>query len=100
MKKHNIQRTPPQQAERYSPDVREGLSDAQAARRVSEGLNNVVSASQGKSYGRILRDNLMTVFNLLNFALAACVILVVFQRAVHRRNHMQYNYRHISGDTR
>ena len=76
MKKHNIPRTPPQQAERYSPDVREGLSDAQAARRVSEGLNNVVSASQGKSYGRILRDNLMTVFNLLNFALAACVILV------------------------
>ena len=76
MKKHNIPRTPSQQAERYSPDVREGLSDAQAARRVSEGLNNVVSASQGKSYGRILRDNLMTVFNLLNFALAACVILV------------------------
>ena len=76
MKKHNIPRTPPQQAERYSPDVREGLSDAQAARRVSEGLNNVVSASQGKSYGRILRDNLMTLFNLLNFALAACVILV------------------------
>ena len=76
MKKHIISRTPSSQAERYSPDVHIGLSDEQAADRVREGLNNVMSESQGKSYGRILRDNLMTLFNLLNFALAACVILV------------------------
>ena len=48
----------------------------QVRRRVADGLVNVVSASQGKSYARILRDNLLTLFNLLNFALAACVILV------------------------
>ena len=76
MKKQHVRRVEPDAAERYMPDARTGLTDGQVARRISDGLTNVASTSQGKSYGRILRDNLMTLFNLLNFALAACVILV------------------------
>lgn len=76
MRKHIQNHISSAEAERFSPDVHEGLTSEQAARRTSEGLNNVVRASQGKSYGRILRENVITLFNLLNFALAACVILV------------------------
>lgn len=76
MKEQHSRRVAPADAERYAPDAHAGLTSEQVRRRVEDGLDNVVSASQGKSYGRILRDNLMTLFNLLNFALAACVILV------------------------
>ena len=76
MKNQTVRRVAPDQAERFSPLPSRGLTADQVRRRVADGLVNVVSASQGKSYARILRDNLLTLFNLLNFALAACVILV------------------------
>lgn len=76
MSKQHKKRADAGHVSRYSPDPRTGLNASQVDARIRDGLSNVTSASQGKSYARILRDNLLTLFNLLNFALAACVILV------------------------
>ena len=53
-----------------------GLTSAEAARRAAAGQSNRQTAERGKSTARILADNLFTPFNLLNFALAACLALV------------------------
>ena len=55
---------------------REGLSSEEAARRAAAGQSNRRSEDPGKSVLRIVADNLFTLFNLLNFALAACLALV------------------------
>lgn len=57
-----------------SPDT--GLTEAEAQRRREQGLSNEVTADPGKSVGQILRENLLTLFNLLNVALAVCLALV------------------------
>ena len=53
-----------------------GLSAAEAAARVQAGQANRQSAQPGKSVPQILGENLFTLFNLLNFALAFCLALV------------------------
>lgn len=53
-----------------------GLSEAEAAARAAAGQGNRQSEEPGKSIARIVADNLFTLFNLLNFALAACLALV------------------------
>ena len=53
-----------------------GLTQAQAEERMREGRGNVMDTDQGKSLKRILFDNIFTFFNFLNFALAACLLLV------------------------
>ncbi|MBQ5991609.1 MAG: HAD-IC family P-type ATPase [Clostridia bacterium] len=54
----------------------EGLSEAEASRRAAAGQSNRRTEASGKSIARIVSDNLFTLFNLLNFALAACLALV------------------------
>ena len=54
----------------------EGLNSEEAARRAAAGNSNRQTAQPGKSVARIISDNLFTLFNLLNFALAACLALV------------------------
>ena len=63
-------------AERFHPDPRLGLSGAQVESRVKAGLHNGDSGMKTKTEGQIIRENIFTFFNLLNFALAAAVILV------------------------
>lgn len=58
------------------PTPPEGLTNAEAARRAAAGQSNRQSAEPGKSVPRIVADNLFTLFNLLNFALAFCLALV------------------------
>lgn len=53
-----------------------GLTEAEAARRAEMGLDNRHKADAGKSVGQILAGNFFSLFNMLNFALAACLILV------------------------
>ena len=65
-----------QTAERFHPDPQTGLSQDQVQRRIREGLHNGVSGIKTKSEGQIIRENVFTFFNILNFALAAAVILV------------------------
>ena len=54
----------------------EGLTSADAAKRAAAGQDNRQTEQPGKSVMRIVADNLFTLFNLLNFALAACLALV------------------------
>ena len=54
----------------------EGLSAVEAAKRAADGKGNRQTADPGKSVARIVADNLFTPFNLLNFALAACLAVV------------------------
>ena len=65
-----------QAAERFHPDPQLGLSQEQVQRRVREGLHNGTTGIKTKSEGQIIRENVFTFFNILNFALAAAVILV------------------------
>ena len=59
-----------------SPTPPTGLTEAEAARRADMGLDNRHKADPGKSVGQILASNFFSLFNMLNFALAACLILV------------------------
>ena len=73
------------------PTPPEGLTQAEAAKRAAAGQSNRQSEDPGKSVPRIVTDNLFTLFNLLNFALAFCLALVgswrnmMFHRKWHRR---------------
>ena len=53
-----------------------GLTQEQAEERFRNGRGNVLDDDQGKSIRKILFDNIFTLFNFLNFALAACLFLV------------------------
>ena len=58
------------------PTPPEGLTAAEAEKRRTAGQSNRQTADPGKSVPRIIADNLFTLFNLLNFALAGCLALV------------------------
>lgn len=63
-------------AQRFYPDPREGLTQRQVEQRMGEGLHNRDTGVRTKSEGQIIRENVFTFFNLLNFALALAVLLV------------------------
>ncbi len=56
--------------QRFYPDPGEGLTSSQVEQRVKEGLHNGDSGVHTKTEGQIIRENVFTFFNLLNFALA------------------------------
>ena len=60
----------------FVPAESGGLTAAQAARRAETGQANRQTRDSGKSTGQIVAENLFTLFNLLNFALAICLALV------------------------
>ncbi len=62
--------------QRLHPDPAVGLTSQQVAQQVERGLHNGGSGVKTKTEGQIIRENVFTFFNLLNFALAAAVILV------------------------
>ena len=53
-----------------------GLTLKQVEERKAAGQVNIPSKSGAKTYGAILRDNILTFFNLLNLGLAAAIIAV------------------------
>lgn len=61
---------------RYHPAPDEGLSPALWQQRMIEGQNNVDCTVSTRSVGRIVRDNVCTLFNLINVILAAAVLAV------------------------
>lgn len=61
---------------RLHPDPAVGLSVRQVEGQIQKGLHNGGSGVKTKTEGQIIRENVFTFFNLLNFALAAAVILV------------------------
>ena len=64
------------QVRRYQPKAEQGLSSQEVAARVQEGLVNFDASVPTKTIGRIIRDNVCTLFNLLNALLALAVLLV------------------------
>ena len=62
--------------EGYEPTPEDGLSEEEAARRLAAGQGNTASEDPGRSVPQIVCANLFTLFNLLNVALALCLIAV------------------------
>ncbi len=58
----------------YTPP--EGLTEEEAVSRAAAGESNRPPEADEKSTAQILRGHLLTLFNLLNFALAGCLIAV------------------------
>ena len=54
----------------------QGLSSAQVEERIAKGLQNTLPASASKSTAQIFKENICTLFNLLNFLIAVALALV------------------------
>lgn len=61
---------------RYNVTAESGLSTQQLQQRVADGLINKESRLPTKSIGRILCDNFLTLFNLINILLAIAILCV------------------------
>lgn len=61
--------------ERVFPDPKLGLTTAQAASFLEQGLGNEMVESSAKSTGQIIRENTLTFFNLVFVVLAALLVL-------------------------
>lgn len=53
-----------------------GLTQAQVEERIADGKVNVQPQSKTKTIGRIIKDNSLTLFNMLNIILALMIIFV------------------------
>lgn len=62
--------------ERFEPEYATGLNQLQVQMRQQQGLTNGDGEIKTKTVGQIIRDNLITPFNILNIILASMVFLV------------------------
>ena len=62
--------------ERFNPNLNEGLSSKQVKLRIEQGLLNKEAIVPTKTISRIIRDNVFTLFNLLNFGLALAIFAI------------------------
>lgn len=60
--------------ERFKVDHQKGLNAEQVTLRKQQGLVNISDNVHTKSYQQILKDNLFTLFNLINVTLAGLII--------------------------
>lgn len=61
--------------QRVQPDPSVGLTDEQVEERFGRGMNNVQPNVVSKSYLGIFRSNVLTLFNFINFVLAALIFV-------------------------
>ena len=61
---------------RFRTDLKRGLSDEQVQTRIEEGLVNNTGTGSTKTIFQIILSNILTVFNLITFAVAAWLISV------------------------
>ncbi len=61
---------------RYNPNFELGLTDQQVEERIKEDLNYKDVSVPTKTIKRIISDNFFTLFNFLNFGLAAAIAFV------------------------
>ncbi|WP_313294607.1 HAD-IC family P-type ATPase [Faecalispora jeddahensis] len=61
---------------RFSPSWLTGLSTEEVAHQQKVGLKNTAPENITKTNGRIIKDNVLTLFNLFNFIIAVCLALV------------------------
>lgn len=64
------------QKERYMPDLQHGLTHEQVEQRIKDGLHNQQMERITKSYQEIFKDNICTLFNLINAILAGLILYV------------------------
>lgn len=62
--------------QRFQNDIKVGLSDTQVKERIKQGQNNVQVSNTTKTYDKIIKDNIFTLFNLINAILAGLIIFV------------------------
>ena len=75
MKHHS--KTIDQDIKRYRPSINEGLSEEIVNQRKEQGLVNLSKNPTNKSYTQIIIGNIFTFFNILMFAVAAVLLIVV-----------------------
>lgn len=68
----------PPDLERFNPESYQGLSNEQVELRKTQGYVNHSDKNGMKSIGKILRDNIVTYFNMILLAIA--VVLIVFRQ--------------------
>ena len=78
MKKKNLNKN----VERYNPSPETGLTTQEVASRAEQGLFNINSNPTNKSYAKIILGNIFTGFNILMFAVAAILILIVGPKVI------------------
>jgi len=61
---------------RFHPEIKKGLNQSQIEKRKEEGLVNYDTAIPTKTVGQIIKNNVFTLFNFLNFFLGFAVLLV------------------------
>lgn len=62
-------------AERYTPEITEGLSSEQVEKRLNDGYVNINLQKNGRTYFGIILSNIFTFFNILTFIVAAALIV-------------------------
>lgn len=60
--------------ERYTPNIKDGLSTVQVENRIKQGLVNRQNFVRTKSIGRIILENSITLFNIINVILAIALM--------------------------
>ena len=66
----------PSDIPRYQPDIDFGLSEEQIQDRKNKNFVNNDTSVPTKTISKIIKDNLFTLFNFINFILAAAIIYV------------------------
>lgn len=79
MKKHTVVN---ENVDVYNPTKEEGLSIEQVNKRKEDGLVNVTKSPTNKSYLQIILGNTFTFFNILMFAVAGVLLLIVGPKVV------------------
>ena len=66
-----------EELKRFNPSVEQGLNGADVVYMQSAGKINVAKSPTNKSYSRIILGNIFTFFNILMFAIAGLLLLMV-----------------------
>ena len=67
---------------RFNPDPSVGLDEETVNKRIENNLTNLAKNPTNKSYFRIILGNVFTFFNILMFAIAALLLLIVGPKVI------------------
>ena len=62
--------------ERYTPDIKCGLTNYEVDKRIKDNLVNIYTEVGTKTVSEIVKENVLTLFNIINVVLAIAVICV------------------------
>jgi len=68
-------------------DIASGLSKEEAAKRLKEGYGNVSKTKIGRSYAKIIFDNIFTVFNIVLYGIA--ILFTIFSSILNGRGEVE-----------